>query len=108
MSLSTDGLMVDEINRLRAENEDLRRKLEDSQRERAAEHEALVAQSQHAFREHEAARGEAQRTVYVAADTPKDAVMSAPWWPTAEIASRVKGIVGDHIYAVTLTARKVK
>jgi len=83
-------------------------KLEEAQREYAAEHAALVAQSAHAFREHEEARGEAQRTVYVAADSAGDAVKSAPWWPTEELATMVKGVVGEHVYAVTLTARRVK
>jgi len=51
--------------------------------------------------------GEAQRTVYVAADDSYGAVKSAPWWPTVELATLVQGVVGTYIYAVTLTARKV-
>jgi len=68
----------------------------------------LEVKLEEAEHERAEARGEAQRTVYVAADSAGDAVKSAPWWPTEELATMVKGVVGEHVYAVTLTARKVR
>jgi hypothetical protein len=77
------GLRPGEPDRLRAENANLRQRLE-------------------------AACGEVQRTVYVVRKTAKEAIQGAllhDWWTATETAARRAD--GTEIYAVTLTARKL-
>jgi hypothetical protein len=115
-SLSTDGLLDDSLDRLRAENADLRRQLDDWRSGRCtyAVHALPRRQSAHAFivDDDSASKGEAQRIVYVWATMESEAIDIATRSIEATDASRANELrktwTGYTKHAVTLTATKVK